>query len=699
MYATSQIKELQSLTTEYLQLADKKATGKIDIEKLRSVLRFHEYRYYIVSDPLIADYEYDVLYKILEQFEKQNPELITPDSPTQRVAGALTKEFPTQQHMVPMLSLDNSYNAEDLLDFDRKARELTGKKEIVYCVEPKFDGASISLVYENNLLVRGITRGNGVSGDDITPNIRQIRSIPLSADFISKGIESIEIRGEVLINKNNFKKYNEQLMEQGFAPLANPRNAASGTLRIKDPAEVKRRNLESFLYSVSYFTTVEGAPIPEALLHHSSSLDMLYDNGFRIPINEKKVFTGIKGVIDYCIEFEKTRDELPYEIDGMVIKVNDVEFQEALGMTAHHPRWAIAFKFKARQATSKLLKVEFQVGRTGSITPVAKIEPAPIGGITITSVSLFNADVIREKDLRIGDSILVERAGDVIPYIVKPLTELRTGKEKPIIFPTHCPVCNDELYKPEEEAAWRCTNINCEAQVLERMIHFVSKDAMDIRGLGDANIRKFYALGLLQNIPSIYRLNYDKLRILEGFGEKSIDKLQAAIEKSKSQPLNRLIFALGIRYVGETTAKVLAHEVEHLLDFKKFSKEHLQTFEDIGPKVAGSIFQFFDNDDNIQMLQELEELGLQLKNEKKAHITDGNLQGLTFLFTGTLPSLKRSEAEAMVEQHGGKIVTGVSSKLNYLVAGEEAGSKLEKAKNTGTVKIISESDFLKMLKK
>ena len=699
MYAISQIKELQDLTTKFLQQVDKKETGKIDIEKLRSVLRFHEYRYYILSDPLIADYEFDLLYKTLEQIEKQNPALITPDSPTQRVAGSLTKEFPTQQHMVPMLSLDNSYNAEDLLDFDRKARELTGKSEIVYCVEPKFDGASISLVYENNLLVRGITRGNGVSGDDITPNIRQIRSIPLSADFMSKGIELIEIRGEVLINKNNFKKYNEQLMEQGFAPLANPRNAASGTLRIKDPAEVRRRNLEAFIYSVSYFTTMDDAPIPEELLHHSSSLDMLYDNGFRIPINEKKIFSGIKGVIDYCIEFEKTRDELPYEIDGMVIKVNDVEFQEALGMTAHHPRWAIAFKFKARQATSRLLKVEFQVGRTGSITPVAKIEPAPIGGITITSVSLFNADVIREKDLRIGDTILVERAGDVIPYIVKPLTELRTGKEQPIIFPTHCPVCNDELYKPEEEAAWRCTNINCEAQVLERMIHFVSKDAMDIRGLGDANIRKFFALGLLQNIPSIFKLDYDKLRILEGFGEKSIEKLQAAIEKSKSQPLNRLIFALGIRYVGETTAKILAHEVDHLLDFKKFSKEHLQTFEDIGPKVAGSIFQFFDNDDNIQMLKELEELGLQLKNEKKAHVTDGNLQGLTFLFTGTLPSLKRSEAEAMVEQHGGKIVTGVSSKLNYLVAGEEAGSKLEKAKNTGTVKIISESDFLKMLKK
>ncbi len=699
MYATSQIKELQQITTQYLKHLGKYETDKLAIQKLITIIRFHEYRYYLISDPLITDYEFDLLFKALQQLEKENPGLIIPDSPTQRVAGSLTKDFPSQQHLVPMLSLDNSYNADALLDFDRKARELAGKKEVVYCVEPKFDGASISLVYENDLLVRGITRGNGITGDNITPNIRQIRSIPLSANFSAKGIEMIEIRGEVLINKNNFKNYNEQLMEQGFAPLANPRNAASGTLRIKDPSEVRRRNLEVFLYNVSYFTTTEGAPEPEELLHHSSSLDLLYANGFRIPINEKKVFSGIKGVIDYCIEFEKTRDELPYEIDGMVIKVNDVELQDTLGMTAHHPRWAIAFKFKARQATSKLLKVEFQVGRTGSITPVAKIEPAPIGGITITSVSLFNADVIREKDLRIGDTVLVERAGDVIPYIVKPLTELRTGEEQPIIFPTHCPVCKDELYKPEEEAAWRCTNINCEAQVLERIIHFVSKNAMDIRGLGDANIRKFYALGLLQTIPSIYRLNYEKLSVLEGFGTKSIDKLKSAIEISKSQPLNRLIFALGIRHVGETTAKVLAHEVNHLLDFKEFTIEKLQAFEDIGPKVASSIFQFFDNKDNIQMLKELEDLGLSLQNEKKTHVTDGNLQGLTFLFTGTLSNLKRSEAESLVEQHGGKIVSGVSSKLSYLVAGEEAGSKLEKAKKTGSVKIISESDFLRMVKK
>ncbi|HEY9363804.1 MAG TPA: NAD-dependent DNA ligase LigA [Chitinophagaceae bacterium] len=699
MYPTEETHRLQKLTTQLLKSLSLAKINAGEINDLRKVLRFHEHRYYFLSDPLISDFEYDQLYKQLQNIEKENPGLITADSPTQRVASSLTKDFPSVQHLVPMLSLDNSYNSNDLIDFDRKARELTGLPVIEYCVEPKFDGASISLVYENDMLLRGVTRGNGVVGDDVTPNIRQVHSIPLSAKFSDHHIQTIEIRGEVMINKNNFKKYNEQIIEQGFAPLANPRNAASGSLRIKDPAEVKRRNLEAFLYSVSYFIAEPKKNIPPALMKHSASLDLLWQLGFRIPVNEKKVFSGIQPVIDYCTAFEHQRDELPYEIDGMVIKVNDTALQDKLGMTSHHPRWAIAFKFKARQATSKLLKVEFQVGRTGSITPVAKIEPAPIGGITITSISLFNEDVIREKDLRIGDTVLVERAGDVIPYIVKPLTELRTGNEEKIIFPTHCPVCNDALYKPEEEAAWRCININCPAQVVEKIIHFVSKNAMDIRGLGEANIRRFYDEELLKNIPGIYQLDFKRLAQMERFGIKSIDKLQAAIENSKSQPLHRLIFALGIRYVGETTAKVLAQEVNHLFDFKNYSEEALQQLEDIGPKVAGSIYQFFANRDNIEMLETLEALGLQLANSKKQFHNGGNLQGLTFLFTGTLPTLKRSDAEEMVEKNGGKIAGGVSSKLDYLVVGEDAGSKLEKAKKTNTIKIISEKEFLEIIEK
>jgi len=694
MYSKEQTKKIQSETSAFIK---KKDIGAKEIDSLRDVLRFHEHRYYILNDPLISDFEYDQLYKSLEKLEQENPKLVTPDSPTQRVAKGLTKEFPSAPHLVPMLSLGNSYNTDDLLDFDRKARELTGENKIEYCVEPKFDGASISLIYENDLLVRGATRGDGVEGDEITTNIKQIKSIPLSARFSDYGLETVEIRGEVLINKTNFKKYNEQLMEQGVPPLANPRNAAAGTLRIKDPKEVGKRSLEAFVYNISYYTTLRGKKAAKELVQHSGSLELLWELGFRSPEKEKKVLKGIDAVIKYCNEYEAMRDDLPYEIDGMVIKVNDVELQDKLGMTSHHPRWAIACKFKARQATSKLLGVEFQVGRTGAVTPVAKLEPVGIGGVTVSSISIHNDDYIKEKDLRIGDQVLIERAGDVIPQIVKSLPEVRNGKEKKIQFPDQCPVCKGKLFKEEGEAVWRCVNIECPAQVVERIIHFTSKDAMDIRGFGDANVRKFYALGFLKDIPGIYELDYKKIGELEGFGERSISNLQSAISNSKSQPLHRLIYALGIRFVGETTAKTLARSVKHLLDFQNYSLEDLQNLEDIGPKVGGSIYHFFRNKDNVKMIQQLEKLGLKFKNEKKEHATGGNLSGQSFLFTGTLPTLKRSQAEEMVEQNGGTILGGVSSKLNYLVVGEDAGSKLEKAKKINSIKIISEAEFLKML--
>ena len=700
MYNDQATKTLQKETVAFIKKSNGPGIPAKEIEDLRNVLRFHEYRYYILNDPLISDFEYDHLFKALEKIEKENPKLVTADSPTQRVAKGLTKAFPTVQHLVPMLSLDNSYNSDDLIDFDRKAKEATGKDKIEYCVEPKFDGGSLSLIYQDDLLIRGATRGNGVEGDEVTTNIKQIKSIPLSAKFSDYGLQQVEIRGEVLINKTNFAKYNQQLVEQGLAPLANPRNAASGTLRIKDPEEVRRRNLEIFVYNISFYTkNKKNNSKSEILQTHSGSLEMLWELGFRSPKKEMKVFKGIDAVIKYCNDFEAKRDDLPYEIDGMVIKVNDVELQDKLGMTSHHPRWAIAYKFKARQATSKLLNVEFQVGRTGSITPVAKIQPVPIGGVTVSSISLFNEDVINEKDLRIGDTVLVERAGDVIPYIVKSMAELRTGHEKKIHFPKNCPVCDSKLFKEEGEAAWRCNNIECPAQVVERIIHFVSKDAMDIRGFGDANVRKFYELGLLKDIPGVYKLNFKKIAELEGFGEKSIENLQTAIENSKKQPLHRLIFGLGIRFIGETSAKTLANAVNHLLDFKKFSLEDLQNLEDVGPKVAGSIHHFFGNKSNIEMLEQLEKTGLQLKNEKKQHVTNGNLKGQTFLFTGTLPTLKRGAAEAMVEENGGQIVSGVSTKLNYLVVGEDAGSKLDKAKKLNTVKIISEDEFLKLIRK
>jgi DNA ligase (NAD+) len=565
---------------------------------------------------------------------------------------------------------------------------------VEYCIEPKFDGASISLIYEDDLLTRGATRGDGVQGDDITVNIRQIRSVPLRAAFSDYGIRQMEIRGEVLLNKQNFKQYNENLVAQGLPPLANPRNAAAGSLRIKDPGEVANRRLEAFLYHVSDVSA--DAPVAE-LQTHAGSLELLWQLGFKSPKAEMKVVQGIEAVIEYCREYEARRDDLPYEIDGMVIKVNELELQDRMGMTTHHPRWAMAYKFKARQATTKLRAVEYQVGRTGSVTPVAKVEPVFIGGVTVGSVSLFNEDVVREKDLMIGDTVLVERAGDVIPYIVKPLAELRTGAEIPIVFPRECPVCSSELHKPEGEAVWRCINPNCPAQVVERMCHFVSKDAMDIRSFGEANVRRFYELGLLKNIPGIYALDYDKIATLEGFGRKSIDNLRQAIDNSRNQTLNRLIFALGIRYVGETTAKVLANHLHTLWDLKSYTLEQLMELEDIGPKVAQSIVDFFATPESIELLQALEASGINFANHKKVFEGVDTLHGQTFLFTGTMDKLKRSDAEAMVEAHGGKIVSGVSSKLNYLVVGADAGSKLEKAKKINTVKILTEDEFLQMV--
>ncbi len=702
MYNSEETKKLQAITQHWLLLKDKQNIEK-NIDALRNLLRFHEYRYYVMTDPLVSDFEYDSLYKLLEKFEKENPAAVTKDSPTQRVGIGLIKDFPKTQHLVPMLSLENSYNADDLQDWDRKARELSGLEEVEYCAEPKFDGASISLVYENDLLLRGITRGDGETGDDITPNIKQIKSVPLSAAFRDYGIQQIEIRGEVLLNKNNFAKYNNALIEEGLPPLANPRNAAAGSLRIKDSKEVSRRNLEAFLYHVSYTASLlperEGtnpSKLNQFPATHSDMLLMLWNLGFRSPVKEMNVLKGIAGVIEFVKNFEAKRDTLPYEIDGMVIKVNDLALQEKLGMTSHHPRWAIAYKFKARQATSKLLGVEYQVGRTGAVTPVAKIAAVSVGGVTVTSISIHNEDYIKEKDLKIGDAVLIERSGDVIPQIVKSLIELRNGDEASIKFPTHCPVCNDQLFKPDGEAVWRCVNINCKAQVVERIIHFVSKDAMDIRSFGEANVHKFYEMGFLKDVPGIYTLNWDALKTTEGLGAKSIENLQSAIEASKLQPLHRLIFGLGIRYVGETTAKTLAQTVSNIFDLANYSLQELQQLNDVGVKVAGSIFSFFKNADNMNILHQLQQLGVQME-AGKTDTQQGNLNGQTFLFTGTLTQLKRSDAEAMVEKNGGKILAGVSSKLNFLIVGSDAGSKLEKAKNIPAIKILSEEDFIKMI--
>jgi DNA ligase (NAD+) len=691
MYPKDQIIAFQALAKEYLT-----NPHTIELDSLKKLLKFNEYQYYVLNEPLISDYEYDQLYQQLLSIESANTALITPDSPSQRVGNSLNTSFVTIPHLVPMLSLENSYNADDLIDFDRKATEGAGYEKLTYCVEPKFDGASISLVYENDLLIRACTRGDGVAGEDITQNIKQIKSIPLSIPLGEYGIKQIEIRGEVIISKDAFAAFNEKLKLKQQAPLANPRNAAAGSLRMKDPKEVAERNLDAFIYHISYVLPIPGAKLTPLLQSHSGTLSLLWNLGFRSPQKERKIIEGVHNVIDYCTSFEIGRDQLPYDIDGLVIKIDDVMLQEKLGMTSHHPRWAIAYKFKARQATTIIENVEFQVGRTGAVTPVAKLQPVALGGVTVSSISMHNEEYIKEKDIRLGDTVIIERAGDVIPQIVQSISSLRKGTEQMITFPTTCPACSATLEKEEAEAVWRCISPLCKAQIVERIIHFVSKDAMDIKSFGEANIRKFYEIGILPNVPAVYTLDFEKVTQLEGFGKKSIDNLQAAIANSKNQPLYRLIYGLGIRFVGETTAKTVASQIQHILDLTNLTEEQLQSFEDVGVKVAKSIYAYFHEENNIAMIRQLESLGLNMIQTNTTAI-DGNLAGLNFLFTGTLTQLKRTEAEAMVEARGGHILGGVSSKLNYLVVGEDAGSKLEKAKKIASIKVISEADFVELI--
>jgi len=664
------------------------------ITYLRDVINWADYKYYVLSEPALADVEYDQLFKKLAALEDEYPEHKAPDSPTQRVARGLSEKFPQVAHLVPMLSLDNTYNADDLRTWDARVRKGLGPDDVVeYCVEPKYDGASISVIYENGKLARAATRGDGVVGEEVTVNVRQIRSIPLSAKL--DGVQTMEIRGEVVIHKDTFAAYNKARQEAGQPVLANPRNAASGTLRILDPEEVRRRKLTAVLYHVAEADAAPGATLPPAFSTHYDTLKHLGAAGFTTPADELRLFKTVEEVIEYLEGFETRRDDLAFEVDGAVVKVNALALQEKLGMTSHHPRWAVAYKFKARQATSVLRRIEWSVNRTGSVTPVGKIDPVPIGGVTVSSVTLFNEDVIREKDLHLGDTILVERAGDVIPYIVKPLAELRDGSEQRIEWPKECPVCSGELEKAPDDVMWRCINAACPAQAVERIIHFCSKDAMDIRGMGEGLIRRLYEEGFLKNIPGLYTLEWEKIRGLERIGDKLVEKLRGAIEASKSQPPGRLVFGLGIRHVGETMGKTLASAVTNLKEFFSWTDEQFRALEDVGPVVAQSVAHFFHTEENQRLLLELESLGLNLTNHHRgAAPVEGVFSGKTFLFTGTLSKLKRADAEAMVEAQGGKIASGVSSKLAYLVVGEDAGSKLEKAKRLGTVTILDEDGFL-----
>ncbi len=677
------------------ELLDRTAQlGPSEVDALREALRYHEWRYYVLNDPLIADFEYDSLFSALKRIESDHPELVTPDSPTQRIARALTKEFPAVTHNLPMLSLDNSYNEGDLLDWGRRVRELCGTDRITYTLEPKFDGSSIALVYENGYLVRAATRGDGIRGEEITNNARTLNTIPLKVAFPGPTPARMELRGEIVIPKEKFKEFNQKRMREGLPLMANPRNAASGALRMQDAREVAARGLSAFIYQLALAEDETGNNLlGTSITSHYEAMKFLHKSGFRTTFKEMTLCHSLQEVLEKIHEWNEARDSYPVEIDGMVIKVNEFDLQEKCGSTSHHPRWAIAFKFKARQATTRLLDVEFQVGRTGTITPVAKLDPVPLAGVTISSVSLFNEDIIREKDLRIGDYVLVERAGDVIPYIVKSLPQERTGKESPVIFPTRCPSCGSTLVKVEGEVAWRCTNVECPAQAVERIRHFVSKNAMDIEGLGDKIIQRFYDLDILKSIAGIYTLDYEKISRLEGFGAKSVQNLRESVEASKNRPLHRLIFALGIRFVGQTTARTLASAIQRLEDLYEMTPEQLMELEDIGPVVAESIRQFFHQESNRHLISQLREAGLNLENTHEI-IKANPLQGKTFLFTGSLSRLTRNEARELVEQHGGKVLSTVSRKLDYLIVGDSPGSKLEKARPIPSITILDEDQFM-----
>jgi DNA ligase (NAD+) len=635
----------------------------------------------------------------LQELELKFPLLISPDSPTQRVARALTDEFQSVSHLASMLSLENSYNIADIIDFDRRVKELTNATVIDYCVEPKFDGASIALVYENDMLVRAATRGDGTQGEDITKNAKAVASIPLSAPFSKFRIAKIELRGEVIITKETFEKKNAERIKRGEKGFQNARNTASGSLRMKDPNEVAQRGLEAILYHVSFAEDAqEKNLIGTTLSTHQGIIEMLYKCGFKTPLQELKVCESPEEVDAFIQTWDKKRYDFPIETDGMVVKVNSLRFQQQCGSTSHHPRWAIAYKFAAKQAHSKLLKVEFQVGRTGAITPVAKIEPVPLAGVTISSISLHNEEFILEKNILINDTVIVERAGEVIPYIAGVVTEMRNGTESKIEFPRECPSCQSPLVKPEEESIWRCDNADCPAQTEERTVHFVSKDAMDIDGLGRSIVVDFIQRGFIKTIEDIYRLPYADILQLEGWKEKSVSNLKSGIEDSKSRPLWRLINALGVRHVGVTTSKDISGHIQSIFDLTKMSMEQLTNIEGIGPKVAHSIFDFFQTPSNVHLIEELKALGVNTENRPEDSLAKNNkLEGKTFLFTGSLQQFTRDKAKQLVEENGGKLLSSVSANLNYLVVGEEAGSKLTKAQKIETIVILTEDEFLQLI--
>lgn len=683
------------------------SASKEDINALRDVIRYHEWRYGILNDPVIADKEYDHLYKLLEALEKAHPELITDDSPTQRITSDLSEDFPAIAHLVPMLSLDNSYNAEDLKKFDeqiRKLADIADNTPIEYCLEPKYDGGSVAIVYENDQYLRAATRGNGTLGEDITLNIKTLPSVPLRARFSKYNIYTAELRGEAVIRKEKFVALNKARAKEGLSLFANPRNSAAGGLRMKKPQETRDREIEVFLYQLGYAVDKNGNDQLAKINRHSDQIQLLNELGFKLEDTRDLVCDSIEEVSKKVVEWEKRREEYPYEIDGMVVKVNSREIQEKCGYTQHHPKWAIAYKFKAKQATTTLNQVTYQVGKIGSITPVAKVEPTQLAGVTVSSISLHNEEFIQSKDLRIGDKIIIERAGDVIPYVVKSLPDLRTGNEIPIEFPKTCPFNEEEeieLLKPEGEAAWRCPVCTCGQQDLQKIIFHVSKDAMDIDGFGKSYVERFHELGWIKDISDVYNLDYEAIASLEGFGARSASNLKASIDKAKRNPISRLLHSLSIHHLGKKASKLIAGQISNVFELQNWTMDDFTAIKDIGPVVALNVQNYFSEEQNIAMLRRMEERGvnmMQTEKDRPAEVADNApLIGKTILFTGSLEQMTRNEAKQLAESLGAKNISAVSSNLDILVVGANAGSKLKKARDLGTIQILSESEFLALV--
>jgi len=661
-----------------------------EIEKLRNEIRRHEDLYYVLDSPEISDREYDQLLEKLQQLEQDHPELVTPDSPTQRVGGRPAEGFAEVVHRLPMLSLDNSYNIDELRAFDERCQKLADGRPLEYVAELKIDGLSLSLQYVNNVLARGVTRGDGRIGEEVTQNARTIRSVPLRVKSEAKAIDGeIEVRGEVFIPLDVFQKTNAEREEQGEPRFANPRNAAAGAIRQLDSKLVARRKLDMFAYDL----LVNGR---KPFATHWESLNWLAAAGFRVNPN-KELCKSIDQVIDFANEKEKLRDELGYEIDGLVVKVNSTALQDDFGATAKAPRWAIAYKYPARQASTQVLSIVVQVGRTGALTPVANLEPVFLAGTTVSRATLHNEDEIKRLGLKIGDWVMIEKSGEIIPKVLNVIKSKRTGKEKSFKPPTHCPVCGGEISRVEGEVVARCVAADCAAQLIGRLLHFASRRAMRIEGLGEVLVVQLVEAKLVKDVGDLYSLTLEQVSGLPRMAKKSATNLLEQIEASKSRDLGQLIYALGLRHVGERTAGILAHHFGSLEKLAKATTEELDEIPEIGLTVAQSVRDWFDDDGNRELCDRLRGVGVKTELEKtSANELDERFAGKQFVLTGKMEGFTRDEARALIEARGGRVNSSVSKKTDYVIAGEEAGSKLDKATELG-VTVMDEAGFKKLM--